>query len=222
VEDIDLENVPTTISWRLEQSGKFSTRSLYLAMCKKPEVSLTKFIWDNHLPLKIKIFTWQLSRGRLPSNEQIQTRGGRADGLCTLCGQVESVDHIFFQCPLACFMWSGVREQFSVDWNPKTRVQWFLILNSLNPKAQRPVWVFFAALAWALWNTRNKFSMEKKFPRHPADVIFKLIISLQLWRPLQSPKEQVFIDELLVMARSFFASSKPSPATSSTAASTLI
>jgi hypothetical protein len=96
-----------------------------------------------------------------------------------------------------------------------------VILNSLNPKAQRPVWVFFAALAWALWNTHNKFSIERKFPRHLADVIFKLIISLQLWRPLQSPKEQVFIDEMLVMARSFFASSKPSPATATTAASTL-
>jgi hypothetical protein len=114
-------------------------------------------------------------------------------------------------------MWSGVRDQFSVDWNPKSRVQWFAILNSLNPKTQRPVWVFFAALAWALWTTRNKFTIERKFPRHPADVVYKLIISLQLWRPLQSPKEQVWVDEMLVMARSFFAISKPSPASSTTA-----
>jgi hypothetical protein len=217
VEDIDLEDVPTSISWRLEQSGKFSTRSLYLALCKKPEVPLTKFIWDNHLPLKIKIFTWQLSRGRLPCNDQIHARGGCADGLCALCGQVETVDHLFFQCPLACFLWSGVRDQFSVDWNPKSRVQWFAILNSLNPKTQRPVWVFFAALAWALWTTRNKFTIERKFPRHPADVVYKLIISLQLWRPLQSPKEQAWVDEMLAMARSFFAISKAFPASSTTA-----
>jgi hypothetical protein len=63
VEDIDLEHVPTSISWRLEQSGKFSTRSLYLALCKKPDVLLTKFIWDNHLPLKIKnIYLATISR----------------------------------------------------------------------------------------------------------------------------------------------------------------
>jgi hypothetical protein len=71
VEDIDLDSVPTSISWRLEQSGKFSTRSLYLTLCKNLDVPSTKFILDNHLPLKIKIFTCQLSRGRLPSNEQI-------------------------------------------------------------------------------------------------------------------------------------------------------
>jgi hypothetical protein len=213
VEDIDLENVPTSISWRLDQSGKFTTRARYLALCKKPEVPLTKYIWDNHLPLKIKNFTWQLSQGRLPSNEQIQSRGGRSDGLCALCGQIKRVDHIFFQCLLASFLWSGVRDLFSVDWNPKSRVEWFSILDSLNSKAQRPVWVFFAAQSWALWITRNKFSIERKFPRHPADVIFKLIISLQLWRPLQSPKLQVFVDELVAMARSFFARSQSSPST---------
>jgi hypothetical protein len=90
-----------------------------------------------------------------------------------------------------------VRDLFSVDWNPKSRVEWFSILDSLNSKAQWPVWVFFAAQSWALWTTRNKFSIERKFPHQPADVIFKLIISLQLWQPLQNPKEQVFVDELV-------------------------
>jgi hypothetical protein len=127
-------------------------------------VPLTKYIWNNHLPLKIKNFTWQLSQGRLPSNEQIQPRGGRSDGLCALCGQIEIVDHIFFQCPLASFLWSGVRDLFSVDWNPQSQVEWFSILDSLNPKAQRPVWVFFAAQSSALWTTRNKFYIERKFP----------------------------------------------------------
>jgi hypothetical protein len=68
VEDIELEDVPTMISWRLAPSGKFSTKSLYLALYKAPEVPLTKLIWSYQLPLKIKIFTWQLARGRLPSD----------------------------------------------------------------------------------------------------------------------------------------------------------
>jgi mannosylglycoprotein endo-beta-mannosidase len=75
VEDIELDDVPTTISWRLAPSGKFSTKSLYLALCKAPEVPLTKLIWRYHLPLKIKIFTWQLIRGRLPSNGHIHAWG---------------------------------------------------------------------------------------------------------------------------------------------------
>jgi hypothetical protein len=63
VADIELDDVPTTISWRLAHSGKFSTKSLYLTLCKAPEVPLTKLIWRYQLPLKIKIFTWQLLNG---------------------------------------------------------------------------------------------------------------------------------------------------------------
>jgi hypothetical protein len=42
--EIELEDVPTQISWRLEPSWLFSTRSLYLGLCKGHEVPLTKFI----------------------------------------------------------------------------------------------------------------------------------------------------------------------------------
>jgi hypothetical protein len=111
VEEIELEDAPAQISWRLELSGVFSTKSLYLALCKGSEVQLTKFLWSYSLPLKIKVFTWQLARGRLPSNDQIQSRGGPSEGNCALCRRPWNVDHIF-QCCFAKFMWSGVREMF--------------------------------------------------------------------------------------------------------------
>jgi hypothetical protein len=38
VEEIELEDVPTSISWRLTSSGRFTTKSLYLELCKAPEV----------------------------------------------------------------------------------------------------------------------------------------------------------------------------------------
>jgi hypothetical protein len=69
VEDIDLDDYPDKISWHLEPSRNFSSRSLYLLHCKKPEVPLTKYLGSYAVPLKIKIFTWQLARGHLPSND---------------------------------------------------------------------------------------------------------------------------------------------------------
>jgi hypothetical protein len=39
--------------------------TLYLSLCKAPDVPITKIIWNCQLPLKIKIFTWQLLKGRL-------------------------------------------------------------------------------------------------------------------------------------------------------------
>jgi hypothetical protein len=122
VEDIDLEDSLDRVSWRLEPSGRFSTRSLYLELCKGPKISLTNYFWSYPVPLKIKIFTWQLAQGHLPSNDRIHDRGGPSDGKCSLCGGPESTDHIFFECILAQFLWSGVRDMFSVNWHPRSRL----------------------------------------------------------------------------------------------------
>jgi hypothetical protein len=192
------------------------SKSLYLSLCKAPDVPLTKIIWNCQLPLKIKIFTWQLLKGRLSSSDHIHAWGGSSDGNCVLSGKPENVDHIFLQCHLAEFLWSGVRMMFSVDWNPRSRQEWINILNSLSIKPRRLLWTFFAAQCWSLWTTRNKFTIEGKFPRQPADCIFKIILSLQLWRQIQKPKDRVLLDELVAMSRSFFASSysPPPPVTS--------
>jgi hypothetical protein len=49
-----LPEEPDKISWRLEPSGKFSTKSLYQALCKGPTFPVTKLIWSPSIPLKIK------------------------------------------------------------------------------------------------------------------------------------------------------------------------
>jgi hypothetical protein len=211
VDEIDLEDIPTKISWRLEPAGMFSTKSLYLALGKAPEVPLTKPIWKAKIPLKTKIFTWQLARGYLPSNGQILARGGPSDGKCALCGDEENVEHIFFQCDLAKFMWSGVQEMFSVNWNPCSRLEWFTILSTLSPRARCLIWIYFAAQCWSLWTVRNKFTIEGKFSCQPADCVFKTILSLQLWHQLQNVKDRVLLDELISLARTFFASTYSSP-----------
>jgi hypothetical protein len=53
VEEIELENCPDRISWHLDPSGTYSTGSFYLELYKKPEVTLTKYLWDCSIPLKI-------------------------------------------------------------------------------------------------------------------------------------------------------------------------
>jgi hypothetical protein len=65
------------------------------------------------------------------------------------------------------------------------------------------VWTYFAAQCWAIWTTRNKFTIEGKFPRRPADCIFKISLSLQLWRPLQRAKDEGTLDELIAMTKAF-------------------
>ena len=136
------------------------------------------------IPLKIRIFLWQLARKRLPCNENIRQRKGPSNGRCVLCGDVEDTNHIFFTCTLAKYMWSAVRELLSCDWNPTCIGDVFRLLQHDKGQTKRVLWTCCAALCWTLWNVRNKFTIEQKFPAQPADCLYKLSTYLQGWRPV--------------------------------------
>jgi hypothetical protein len=188
----------------LENNGKFSVSSLYRKINQGPSLPHESLLWSAKLPLKIKIFLWQMAKGRLPSNAQINRRHGASDGNCVLCGQAETVDHIFFTCHLATFAWSGLMEALGVQWNPQCFQEFFLILNSLALSFKSSIWMLFAAQSWALWNIRNKMTIEHKFPSQPADCFFKTSLFLQLWRPLLRNKHNSKMEHLLDILRSLY------------------
>jgi hypothetical protein len=66
------------------------------------------------------------------------------------------------------------------------------------------LWMLFAAQSWALWTTRNKFSIEAKFSKHPANVVFKITIFLQLWRPLAKKKVHSMLDEAVAKLKDIY------------------
>jgi hypothetical protein len=155
-----------------------------------------------------------MAKGRLPSNAQINRRHGATDGSCALCGQLETVDHIFFTCDLAAFAWSGIREAFGVSWNPRTFQEFFNIVNSLAPSFKQTICLLFAAQSWALWNIRNKLTIKHKLPSQPADYIFKTSVFLQLWRPLLRNKLVDKLDVMLELLRNLYLQTRATNASS--------
>ena len=61
---------PDGVSWKLENKGLFSTKSLYRKLSQDPILPSSAEIWKARVPLKIRIFLWQLARDRLPSKFQ--------------------------------------------------------------------------------------------------------------------------------------------------------
>lgn len=94
-------HISLAYSW--EKKGVYTAKSMYrwLAFQRVSDVQLQK-IWK----LKIlKIFLWQLVQDRLQTREQILKRRGPNSGKCPICDDVESIDHLFFNCPIAQFLW---------------------------------------------------------------------------------------------------------------------
>ena len=177
------------VEWNLTASRKFSVKSLYRKLTERSALDIARGIWKAGLPLKIKIFMWQMLRNRLPTSDNVAKRNGPADGTCTVCGLGEDANHVFFRCHLARFAWSAVREAFHSNWNPASGNDLIAILKTTRGTGSRIAWRCVGALLWAIWTTRNKITIEKKFPNHPADVIFKCHLFLQMWTPLGKERD---------------------------------
>jgi hypothetical protein len=77
-------------------------------------------VWRAKLPLKIKIFLWQLYNDKVQKAEQLKKRNWSGPLECKLCGKVESVEHLFLQCAIANFCWGVIRDV--LGWGPSRSV----------------------------------------------------------------------------------------------------
>jgi hypothetical protein len=187
-----------TITWNLDPSGCYSVSSMYKKLSEGATVAHARDVWAARLPLKIRIFTWQLILDRLPSSQLVATRFSPATGRCALCDAPEDANHIFFTCSLARFMWSVVRQLLECRWNPTSFAQFFAIVSSFSGRPRRLIWTLFAAQSWALWHVRNKHVFESRVISKPANLLYKTIVFLQLWTPLAKAQDRA---NLLEMAR---------------------
>ena len=106
------------VTWALEQSGVYSISSMYRRLSQGATMAFAEDIWDARLPLKLKIFTWQLALDRLPTGIRLVDRHGPSSGRCVLCGEPEDASHVFFSCVLARLGWSVVRKLLGCSWAP--------------------------------------------------------------------------------------------------------
>ena len=188
------------VEWALDKSKCFTTKSLYSFLTHRGvSVRNSDNMWKARIPLKIKIFLWQLDNDRLQTATALQRRGWKGSCRCVLCGQVEDVDHIFFRCSVARALWCGVRD--SLEWGecPTSwemwRGQW---ANGGLRIPKRLGNVLLAGVTWALWTNRNKMAMERSFPKDPLQLVYSCVFFLQRWRSLLKPADR---DGLMEIAR---------------------
>jgi hypothetical protein len=134
---------------------------------------LARKLWKCSIPLKIKVFLWQVFQNRLQTGHQLKERNWKGDDLCALCGAREDVDHLLFKCPLAEFLWAFVSE--ALAWGSYPRSMSELILDWLPRRFGMSFQMGLACftwLGWAVWLTRNKICMQKTFPAKPIEVIY--------------------------------------------------
>ena len=112
----------------------------------------------------------------------------------------EDTDHIFFNCVLAKFVWACVKECLMWEKIPVSLDEFHQ--NWLDTRGANDYYIClssFAAVAWTLWKIRNRMAIEKVFPNHLTEAIFKFISCLQKWRILIREDDRRRLDKVINM-----------------------
>ena len=135
-------------------------------------------------------FSQQVADG----SEAEKKRKWRGSEKCNLCEKAETVDHIFFSCVLAKFVWVCFKEALGWD---RELTSWQDFLDNWIPLGCRDYSskLFLSTIVfWALWIIRNKRVIEGKFPRYPTELLIKSNKFLQKWKVLLRGEDQVKIE----------------------------
>ena len=132
IASILLDNAQYEISWSLEPSGRYSVNSLYNFLSQWATIPHYRVMWEVKLPLKIKVFFAAAGPRQAPFWHANYKSFWPLDGRCALCGALENASHIFFECSLAKFSWSVLRQAFGKDRNPTSFAHFFAILAPLS------------------------------------------------------------------------------------------
>ncbi|WVZ66562.1 hypothetical protein U9M48_015765, partial [Paspalum notatum var. saurae] len=136
------ENVEDQVVWRWTADGKYSAKSVYLALHHGAQEFLGhRLIWQTWLTLRVKIFLWLAFRRRLWTADRRRRHGLDARDVSFLCDALpESIDHLLVSCSFSRPIWIAVLSKCGVLVPPNnsgTLLQWWEAITAAWPAATR-------------------------------------------------------------------------------------
>jgi hypothetical protein len=92
-----------------EASGVYSVKYMYVVVNFggiKP--IYIQCVWKLKVPQKIHFFLWLLFHNKLLSRDNLVKRQNVDDLTCVFCNEVESYQHLFFDCVVASKLWKEI------------------------------------------------------------------------------------------------------------------
>jgi hypothetical protein len=180
--------------WSWNKNGCFSVKSMYTHMFNNEADSPNKKIWRAKIPLKIKIFMWLIHQNAILTKENLLKRKWQGDPKCRFCSDPESINHLFFECPMAKFSWSLIAMVVGADCRPTSFAQFWLWAQKYMANGSIFHMVGLAAVVWAIWRARNNICFEKKFIRSPTEIICSALSFILFWAELQGADNRAILE----------------------------
>jgi len=114
---------------------------------------LSKLVWKSKSPLKVRVFLWQMFHDKLPTAVTFERGRWHGSPLCCVCTKPETVNHIFFECVFAQYLWCCVRDAFGWAEFPTSRQDFMTGWMPRRLGVPKRL-VIFAGFTWAIWKNR--------------------------------------------------------------------
>jgi hypothetical protein len=137
--------------------------------------------WKAKLPLKIKIFMWFLKNGVVLTKDNLVKRRWKGCTKCGFCTQQETIQQLFFDCPMARLVWGCVAVAFGINKPNSVQHLFGSWLRSFLKKQRNLVVIGVAALCWAIWISRNDLVFNKSQFVSILQVVFRGVFWIRSW-----------------------------------------
>jgi len=162
---------------------------MYEAMMCNGQVRQDKLIWNLKLPLKIKKIAWYLKRGVVLTKDNLAKRNWSGSKKCVFCSQDETIQHLFFDCHYAKFIWRAISFSFGLDIPTSVDNMCYGWLQGIHPKHRPNILVGAIAICWSLWLNRNDIVFNKCIVKTYMQVLFRATYWCRFWAMLQRREE---------------------------------
>ena len=141
---------------------------MYKNLMQMVSLPCKSIVWKLKVPLKIKV-----QRGVILTKDNLLKRRWKGESKCCFCSKDETIQHLFFECHVAKFVWSAIFFAFGVK-APTNAINMLCSWPSGFPmKLRKQVLVGVAAMCWAIWLSRNDIVFNRKPPNSYLQVIFR-------------------------------------------------
>ncbi|GJX81477.1 RNA-directed DNA polymerase, eukaryota, reverse transcriptase zinc-binding domain protein [Tanacetum coccineum] len=171
---VNIEVSEDTCVWSLGPKGTFTVKDARNLIDQKSLPSLPSTTWEKSIPRKVNIFIWRLSLDRLPHRLNLSLRGMDIPTIsCSSCNaNVESANHIFFECTIASDMWKLVYRWCDIPFVQALSFEafkdWFSSWHAPKDKKHK-LYVISASVLWWLWRFRNSVTFNSQ-PLRKSDI----------------------------------------------------
>jgi hypothetical protein len=138
------------VIWKWSKTGKFTMKSVYDQIIKRDEGLRTTEYGKQSFLKKIKVFMWLVEQRAILTKDNMKKRNWQGDPDCYMCGQFESTNRLFFECPIAKVIWGVIALSFHQNDMPSNYNQLWPWLEKALPGGQAVYMLGLAAVCWAI------------------------------------------------------------------------